>query len=234
LHITDIRLRSDNSPLRNDRQVQGSRLASRGLEIFFDDSISLLTVRQETFYVKLFLPYPLLPPDVEFWGLRGAFGRMPVVLEAQLIVSENGTSVRWIPTSTTQELLGSRLFERLGENEAILAQLIIDGTVFGSPASDGNHTDISLPTGDGRPGGTFKLQFLVVSQINTPFLRPGAFKVVNINTAREDELVTLPGIRPEQARLIIAARPWERVEDLQAISGLSAETLELLRERLTV
>jgi hypothetical protein len=249
LHITDIRLRSDNSPLRNDRQVQGSSLASRGLEIFFDDSISLLTVRQETFYVKLFLPYPLLPPDVEFWGLGGAFGRMPVVLEAQLIVSKNGTSVRWIPTSTTRELLDSRLFERLGENEAILAQLIIDGhfiwaennpnrfldgTVFGSPASDGNHTDISLPTGDGRRGGIFQLDFWVVREINTPFLRPGAFKLVDINTAREDELVTLPGIRPEQARLIIAARPWERVEDLQAISGLSAETLELLRERLTV
>ena len=43
---------------------------------------------------------------------------------------------------------------------------------------------------------------------------------VNINTATIEELKTLPGIGPAKARLIVANRPYQRVEDLAKLQGI--------------
>jgi competence ComEA-like helix-hairpin-helix protein len=54
---------------------------------------------------------------------------------------------------------------------------------------------------------------------------PGSL-IVNINTATEAELQTIPGIGPTRAAQIVAARPYESVDDLVTIVGIGDESLE--------
>ncbi|MBR8744901.1 ComEA family DNA-binding protein [Nocardiopsis sp. MG754419] len=62
---------------------------------------------------------------------------------------------------------------------------------------------------------------------------------VNINTAGEDELRTLPGIGEKKARQILAHREalggaFSGVDDLLGVDGIAAKTLENLRPHVTV
>jgi competence ComEA-like helix-hairpin-helix protein len=61
---------------------------------------------------------------------------------------------------------------------------------------------------------------------------------VNINTATIAQLETLPGIGPNTAKSIVDFRnrsgPFQRVEDLLAIKGISKSKLEKLRPYVTV
>ena len=58
--------------------------------------------------------------------------------------------------------------------------------------------------------------------------------IVNINTASEAELITIPGIGPTRAAQIIALRPYSTVDELERIAGISGKTLESLRPFVTV
>ena len=44
--------------------------------------------------------------------------------------------------------------------------------------------------------------------------------MVHINSATPEELAKLPGIGPEKAKAIIAARPFQSVEDLKKVKGI--------------
>jgi competence protein ComEA len=61
---------------------------------------------------------------------------------------------------------------------------------------------------------------------------------VNLNTATITQLETLPGIGPNTAKSIVDFRnrsgPFQRVEDLLAIKGISKSKLEKLRPYVTV
>jgi DNA uptake protein ComE-like DNA-binding protein len=48
--------------------------------------------------------------------------------------------------------------------------------------------------------------------------------VVDVNTASLTEIETLPGITAEQARQIVAGRPYQSIVDLQR-AGISIDTL---------
>lgn len=62
-------------------------------------------------------------------------------------------------------------------------------------------------------------------------------QLVNINTAGQAELETVPGIGPVIARAIIAYRtehgPFQSVDDLIAVSGIGPKTLEKIRPYVT-
>ena len=62
---------------------------------------------------------------------------------------------------------------------------------------------------------------------------PGSL-IVNINTASDAELQTVPGIGPVRSAQIIAGRPWESVDALIQISGIGPKQLESMRPFLTV
>ena len=63
-------------------------------------------------------------------------------------------------------------------------------------------------------------------------------KPVDLNQATVEQLERLPGIGPSTAKAIVQFReksgPFERVEDLRAIRGISGNKLEKLRPHVTV
>lgn len=57
--------------------------------------------------------------------------------------------------------------------------------------------------------------------------------VVNINTASQEELETIPGIGPTRAAQIIAGRPYGSVDELAKITGISPAQVETMRPFVT-
>lgn len=51
-----------------------------------------------------------------------------------------------------------------------------------------------------------------------------------LNNARQDELIALPGIGPVLAKRLIAARPFDSLEAVQAVQGISANLLNQLSD----
>jgi competence protein ComEA len=65
-----------------------------------------------------------------------------------------------------------------------------------------------------------------------------ASSLVNINTASQQELDTLPEIGPALAQRIIAYRtakgPFTKIEDIQNVSGIGTVTFEKIKDLITV
>ncbi|MFK4997633.1 helix-hairpin-helix domain-containing protein [Bacillus sp. N9] len=61
---------------------------------------------------------------------------------------------------------------------------------------------------------------------------------ININKAEAVELETLPGIGPAKAAAIIQYReehgPFQRIEDIQSISGIGTKTFEKFKDLIKV
>lgn len=62
----------------------------------------------------------------------------------------------------------------------------------------------------------------------------GPSKRVNINTATQQELESLPGIGPAMAQRIIEGRPYSKIEDLLRVKGIGPATFEKLKDHITV
>ncbi|WP_018606335.1 ComEA family DNA-binding protein [Uliginosibacterium gangwonense] len=65
-----------------------------------------------------------------------------------------------------------------------------------------------------------------------------AFAAVNINTATEQELQTLPGVGPAKAKAIIDYRTtkgnFKTVDDLKNVKGIGDKTFDKFKGQLTV
>lgn len=61
---------------------------------------------------------------------------------------------------------------------------------------------------------------------------------LNVNTASEEELMTLPGITRNIAQNIVEYRQaidrFKKVEDLALVSGIGADKLDLIRPEICV
>jgi competence ComEA-like helix-hairpin-helix protein len=57
---------------------------------------------------------------------------------------------------------------------------------------------------------------------------------VNINTATIEQLQTLPGIGPAKARLIVANRPYQSVDDLAKLQGIGEKLTANLRSFIKI
>lgn len=53
--------------------------------------------------------------------------------------------------------------------------------------------------------------------------------VVNVNTATQQELETIPGVGPALAHEIIRGRPYGKIEDLERVRGIGSYTLNEMR-----
>jgi len=52
---------------------------------------------------------------------------------------------------------------------------------------------------------------------------------VNINSATQDELESVPGIGPTRAAQIVAGRPWGSVDELEKLNGVGPRQVEELQ-----
>jgi competence protein ComEA len=64
--------------------------------------------------------------------------------------------------------------------------------------------------------------------------KTNALVYVNINTATQADLEKLPGIGPKRAEAIIAARPFQRPEDLLRVPGIKRAQFDKIRNQVTV
>ena len=82
-------------------------------------------------------------------------------------------------------------------------------------------------------------------EMDLPTAQPGASgaggakeALVNLNTATDAELMTLPGIGPAKAAAIIAYRTdsgnFQKIEDLTNVTGIGDKTFEKLKDSITV
>lgn len=58
--------------------------------------------------------------------------------------------------------------------------------------------------------------------------------IVNVNTATEAQLRTLPGVDKVIAGRIVAQRPFKRVNDLLRVDGIGPKVLEKIRPYVKV
>lgn len=74
--------------------------------------------------------------------------------------------------------------------------------------------------------------------ISTPSSDGSSNVHVNINTATEAVMTTLPGIGPSKAQAIIAYRDehghFQTVDELKNVTGIGDKTFEKLKELITV
>jgi competence protein ComEA len=66
----------------------------------------------------------------------------------------------------------------------------------------------------------------------------GRLAKVNINTAKVDELATLPGIGPAKAEAIVKYRKdhgkFKKIEDLKEVKGIGDKIIEKIKPEATV
>jgi comEA protein len=76
------------------------------------------------------------------------------------------------------------------------------------------------------------------AQLGAGTKRPPAAHSVDLNSATADELQQVPGIGPSTAKAIVNFRqksgPFQKVEDLLAIKGISKTRFEKMRPYLTI
>jgi competence protein ComEA len=75
----------------------------------------------------------------------------------------------------------------------------------------------------------------IKSQANTPQKNGSGkmtSKVVDINTATEKQLSSLPGIGPQMAKRIIEARPFKSIQGLKRVKGIGDKTFERLKSHV--
>ena len=75
--------------------------------------------------------------------------------------------------------------------------------------------------------------------ITPPAQRSGttSFEVggkININTASQSEIETLPGIGPSRAQAIIENRPYESIVEIQRVPGIAEGTFKKIQDLITV
>jgi competence protein ComEA len=57
---------------------------------------------------------------------------------------------------------------------------------------------------------------------------------ININTASQSELETLPGIGPSKAQGIIENRPYGSIEEIKKVPGIGEVTFQKIKDLITV
>lgn len=103
-------------------------------------------------------------------------------------------------------------------------------------AMGGSHPVLVPITGAIVASGISIPQAITVAQAKSPprALPPKGSLRININTASELELQSLPGVGPALAERIVLGRPYKIVAQLARVTGISSKMVVELRPLLTV
>jgi DNA uptake protein ComE-like DNA-binding protein len=169
-----------------------------------------------------------LPPGVHYpWRLSPA---EHAVLEAQARVYqalEQGDSTQANATLDPANDVRSIALDSAANLQATAA-LPIDGSSTAIAHWDFGLSDLS--TADSTASDSSVPSAEPTSSI-TPSI-PGS--PIELNTATQAELESLPRVGPAMAERIIAARPYRRTADLRRVRGIGDATWELLQPLVTV
>ncbi|GIW23414.1 MAG: hypothetical protein KatS3mg068_2421 [Candidatus Sericytochromatia bacterium] len=76
--------------------------------------------------------------------------------------------------------------------------------------------------------------YVSFSKNDTKYYQEEQSKILNINTASLEELISLPGIGKKTAKNIINNRPYYHINDLLKVKGINKNKLEILSKLVTV
>ncbi len=143
---------------------------------------------------------------------------------------------------------GSRLGDAVEAAGGFTSQADTSEVNLAHPLEDGERIDIPYagdsPGSQSRSGDVYSLEFreyLIPGDEN--LIRDdshsyGGSSLVNINTADEAELQTLPGIGEELAQRIVRYRAFygqfERIEDIMEVEGIGEGRFDAIRDLITV
>jgi competence ComEA-like helix-hairpin-helix protein len=154
--------------------------------------------------------------------------------------------VAFVINPVTQRLLQdgniTELWVRLRGDFVLSTMVDPNGKLIHTGAIDAEFVRAELPTGNripGAPGGPFGLQGGLFESWFTLAKPPQLLEIgrTALNTATADELKTLPGIGDALATKIINQRneaPFETVEDLLRVPGITQNLLNNIRDRITI
>ena len=130
---------------------------------------------------------------------------------------------------------GTRVFEILQEAGGTTSGADLGGINLAQPVYDGQRISIPSRQKQENPAQSFSTNFdqFLPREARTP----AGTKRININTASQEELVSLPGIGDVIAKRIIEYRqsqgPFRRPEDLLKVKGIGPKKLEKIRDLLS-
>jgi competence protein ComEA len=82
--------------------------------------------------------------------------------------------------------------------------------------------------------GAALLTALVVGMPASSHAKKAAAGIVDLNTADEKTLETLPGVGSSTAKAIIAGRPYKSIDDLKRVKGMSDKKINAIKDMVTV
>jgi competence protein ComEA len=123
---------------------------------------------------------------------------------------------------------GARVQDAISAAGGFLADADKSGINLARALEDGEQLDIPLVEGAS----------LVLPTPGVEVVDPAEIELININTASQAELETLPGIGPTTAQKIIEFReengPFQTIEDIVKVSGIGPGTFEKIKDLITV
>jgi len=245
IHITAVDL-SDQS-LRNDADVPAPALA-KGIRVRCDEKIEPASIGnpdrpKPTCLVTLDVPFPLNDIDRGLWG-DFVVGFQPLVLAATVTI--DGEGILWAPIGATQAWL-TRLFTRMSSlrlGDRVLARLTmkgnylwaqrdpalyLDGEVFGFLQDGGAHTEMRLPSGNGRRGGDFEMWFWLVAPPAPPIFKVSGVRILRTgadpNNPNPEVLGTLTVPPNTSPGIVVPASPAPDAIEVQFTVAPDANSL---------
>lgn len=148
----------------------------------------------------------------------------PVPTEAPIIIHITGAVPRPGVYALPQ---GARVQDAISAAGGFLAEADKTGINLARVLEDGEQIDIPFGVGASIVLPTPGVEVVTSSS-----------ELIDINTASQSELESLPGIGPTTAQKIIAYReengPFARIEDIINVSGIGPGTFERIKELITV